>query len=104
MATADIVVLPFRDIFTSGLLLLAMSFSKPGIASATGSILEVLDSRGGFLFENTDPLALQKAMYKAYHYTSHRLEQLGQHNLATVRKFDWDTIATKTDKVYRTKR
>jgi hypothetical protein len=44
-----------------------------------------------------------KTMYKAYHFTSHRLEPLGQHNLAMVRKFDWDTIAAKTDKVYRAK-
>jgi beta-1,4-mannosyltransferase len=104
MAASDIVVLPFRDIFTSGSLTLAMSFAKPVIASATGSIPEILDSRGGFLFETTEPLALQKAMCKAYHCTSHRLQQLGQHNLAMVRKFDWDTIAAKTDRIYRAKR
>ena len=46
-AATDVVVLPFRSVFTSGSLLLAMSFGKPVIATDVGLVGDSLDDAGG---------------------------------------------------------
>lgn len=48
MKAADIVVLPYRSVLTSGAALLAMSFGKPILASRKGCLAEDLDSQGTF--------------------------------------------------------
>jgi glycosyltransferase involved in cell wall biosynthesis len=98
MNAADVVVLPYRNIFTSGALLLAMSFGKPIIAPATGSIPDILDSHGGFLYDPADPSGLKKAI----EYSLNRdLAEMGKYNYEKVKKYDWDSIAGKTHAFYK---
>ncbi len=101
MKAADIVVLPFHNIFTSGSLMLAMSFAKPIIASDTGSIPELLDSNGGFLFSVRSQGSLINALQQAYESSPEKLEKMGQRNFYTVKPFQWNTIAKHTSQVYK---
>ncbi len=57
---ADIIVLPYRKIYNSGVLIRAMSFGTPVVASNFGPFEEFIkDGENGYLFEaeNTDNLA-----------------------------------------------
>ena len=63
---SDIMVYPYRDIFTSGGILLAMSFGKPIIAPCIGCITDTLDNDGSFLYDPEQQDGLLRAMRKAW--------------------------------------
>jgi glycosyltransferase involved in cell wall biosynthesis len=97
MNTADVVVLPYRDILTSGAVILAMSFGKAIIAPAIGCIPDVLDSEGSFLYNPSDEDGLVKAMIKVL---DSELDKMGQHNFQLANKLSWKDIGKKTYDVY----
>lgn len=47
MAAADVVVLPFLDVLTSGSVVLAMSFGKPCLSRRVGCVEDSIDEAGG---------------------------------------------------------
>lgn len=98
MNASDVVVLPFLDILTSGSILLAMSFGKAIIAPRLGSVTEVLDENGAFLYSPEKENGLQLAMEEALRTD---LIAKGINNFTKARKFDWVEIARKTCEVYR---
>jgi len=66
MNAADVVVLPHETALNSGALLLAYSFARPVVASATGCIAAQVDDLTGITFDWSDgPLSLQNAMLQA---------------------------------------
>jgi glycosyltransferase involved in cell wall biosynthesis len=91
---------PFRDVFTSGSVILAMSFAKPVIASAKGSIPEMLNSTGGFLFKPEDKDGMYLALKKAYMTNRNALHRMGNRNLHVIKKFGWNHVAAQTFKIY----
>jgi len=98
MNCADVVVLPFKDIFTSGSVILAMSFQKALIAPSIGCVPEILDKRGAFLYDPKDGRNLLLAMKTALEAD---LLDMGRHNYRQANRFDWMEIAAKTREVYR---
>jgi beta-1,4-mannosyltransferase len=96
--TADVLVFPYRDILTSGSVILAMSFSRPVIAPSLGCLPELVeDGVTGFLYDSDDSDGLQQAMERALQAD---LEKMGEHAYETVESFDWDSIADQTTSVY----
>ena len=95
---ADIVVLPYTDILTSGSVCLAMSFGKPVIAPDTGELTEIINDKGGILYEPADTGALINAIKQAEEAD---LQAMGAYNLARAKSIDWDTIAEATRSVYQ---
>ena len=98
MNAADIVVLPYRDILTSGAVILAMSFGKTIIAPAIGCIPDVLDSEGSFLYDPSEKGGLVKAMRQVFNAD---LKKMGKHNFELAKQFRWDKIAKRTYEVYQ---
>lgn len=98
MNAADIVVLPFNDILNSGSVILAMSFGKAVICPKLGAIPEIIDEKGGFLYDPDDKSGLLKAMNEAI---KSDLFSMGQNNYEKVKSFDWERIAEKTYGVYK---
>jgi len=98
MNAADVVVLPFQDILTSGSALLAMSFGKPIIVPRLGCIPEVLDKKGGFLYNNDEEQGLFGAMRRA---SLANLGAMGKYNYEKAKRFHWNMIAQKTHEVYQ---
>ena len=100
MNACDAVVLPYRDIFTSGAAVLAMSFGRPCVAPRLGGLLELLDEQGAFLYDRDKPGALSETIRAAANHRE-RLAQMCAYNLAKISKQDWTKTAMRTLEVYR---
>lgn len=108
MNAADVVVLPFKDILTSGSAILAMSFGKPIIAPDIGCITDTIDNRGGFLYpiEKTENIGkietgLFDAMQNVLNTDRTTLLNMGMHNFRLAEQFGWDKVGKRTYNLYQ---
>src|SRR5580704_18368772 len=63
LKAADVLVLPYKEIFQSGVLFLAYSFGLPVVATDVGSFREeIVEGMTGFLCQPGDPAELAKAI------------------------------------------
>ena len=99
MNAADIVVLPYRNILTSGAVMLAMSFGKAIVAPEIGCLQDALDRTGSFLYDSTDPDGLLNALRESIAARG-AISQMGCHNLKLARKSSWQEAASITMQVY----
>jgi beta-1,4-mannosyltransferase len=97
LRAADVVAAPFLEIFTSGSVLLAMSFERAVIAPRRGCVTDVLDEAGGILYDADDPQGLEGALRVAMDAD---LEAMGRHNGTDLSRFDWSRVAEATWEVY----
>lgn len=64
---ADVLVLPYRHIYQSGVLLLGYSFGLPVIASNVGSLNEeIIEGKTGFVCKKEDSAALAQTLRKYF--------------------------------------
>jgi glycosyltransferase involved in cell wall biosynthesis len=96
-SAADVVVLPYKNILTSGSVILAMSFGKPVIAPKRGSIPEVLGNANALLYESDAPDPLSQALQKSVHCD---LQRLSQQTVEACHLLNWEQIGEKTVQVY----
>lgn len=94
----DVVVLPYRDIFTSGSLLMALTAGRPIVAPRVGLIPEYVDECAAFLYDSRDPRGLEHAMHEAA--KSGRLEEMAHAAAKRADDFDWDKICSQLAKIY----
>jgi len=67
LKAADVLVLPYKEIFQSGVLFLAHSFGLPVIAADVGSFREeIIEGRTGFLFNPGDALDLANSIERYF--------------------------------------
>ena len=97
LRAADVVATPFLEIFTSGSVLLAMSFERAVIAPRRGCVVDTLDEAGGILYDADDPQGLEGALRVAMDAD---LEAMGRHNSERLDRFDWKRVAEATREVY----
>lgn len=100
MNAADIIVLPYKDILTSGTTILAMSFGKPIIAPEIGCIIDILDNKGGFLYSTKIENGLYEAMICALNTDKTILQNMGIYNLRLAEQFSWTEIGKRTYNIY----
>lgn len=98
MNAADIVVLPYKDILTSGTVVLSMSFGKTVIAPAVRCIADILDNKVNFLYSKNG--SLLEEMERALNTDRLTLENMGKINLKGAEQFSWDKIAERTYNAY----
>jgi beta-1,4-mannosyltransferase len=96
-SAADVVVLPFTSILTSGSLILAMSYQKPIIAPRQGGIVETLNQADHLLYDSSDPQGLLKALKAS---TQEDLGELSNQVRIACDRLNWDDIAQQTASVY----
>ncbi len=96
---ADIMVCPFTEILTSGSIILFMSFAKPVISPKLGCVADVLNGKGGFLYNLEADHGLLESMRESIRKRDN-LKIMGFYNFRKVRKYDWTSIASKTRYVY----
>ena len=101
MNAADVVVLPFTDVLTSGSALLAMSFAKPIIAPRVGCIPEIVGCDGGFLYRADCETGLADSLTAAIAIPGSRLGEMGTRNFKAVQPLNWDAVAERTFGVYK---
>jgi glycosyltransferase involved in cell wall biosynthesis len=99
MNAADIAVIQYREILTSGQCLLAISFGKPIIAPRLGCINDILDEKGSILYDINDKTGLIKAL-KTGIKKRNQLNEMGKYNLKLAEKFNWNLIAKRTRELY----
>ena len=97
---ADVVVLPFRDVLTSGSVILAMGFGRAIIVPRLGCLPETIPAEGSILYDASDPGGLAAALREAL---TRDLDAMGAHNRKAAEQLDWGPIARATIEVYRGK-
>jgi glycosyltransferase involved in cell wall biosynthesis len=102
-AAADIVVLPYRKIYQSGVILLAMSSRRAVVVSDIPGMTEMItDEQNGYLFAAGSAASLADRLIRALH------DDLGRASVAAraleyVRQnHDWEQIGEQTASLYRT--
>ncbi len=99
---SDVVVLPYRKIYQSGVVQLSYAYRKPVIASASGGITEVVkDGRTGLIVKAGDEMSLKNAILTAYD-SREKLKRMGENGWNMARtEYSWDRIARRTLDAYR---
>lgn len=95
---ADVVVLPFANILTSGSAILALSFGKPLIAPRMGGIPELVSKEMGLLYDPLNQAALAQAL--AHARDGFDLESAGRAAYAKALTLDWESIGRQMIGVY----
>lgn len=98
MNAADVVVLPYKNVLTSGAAILAMSFGKAIIAPSIKCVADTLDEKGSFLYKKDN---LFDAMKQALDSDSIMITNMGMHNLELAKQFPWSEIAKMTYDTYQ---
>ena len=103
LKAGDALVLPYKDIYQSGVLFLAHSFGLPVLAADVGSLKDdIVDGETGFLFrsEDVDDLAAVIERYfssELYRELPERREYITHF---ARKRHSWDTVANSTVSVY----
>jgi glycosyltransferase involved in cell wall biosynthesis len=93
---ANVEVLPYQQITTSGSILLAYSFGCPVVAPARGALSELVTPATGILYSPGRPNALLNALKQA------RQTQWSAAGLEThVRQYDWARLAPALHQLYQ---
>ena len=100
MNACDVTVFPYRDVLTSGAVILAMSFGRTCIAPRMGCIGEILDNSGAFLYDPNLEEGLFQAMNRAVE-NSAELLCMGEYNQQSADQWSWNHVAEKTLNVYK---
>lgn len=96
-AAADVVVLPFRAVTTSGSALLAMSLSRPVVAPQMGTLGD-LPQGAGFFYDDGE---LEPALRRAIDASTSELEARARAARSYADGLSWSQIARSTLEVYR---
>lgn len=91
---SQVVVLPYKEIYQSGVLCLALGYGKPIIASNLPGLKQgVIDGENGFIFEKGNPDALAEVMTKMFS-NDEQMDEMGKCSWNIARdKFSWDNIS-----------
>jgi len=101
---SDCIILPYRDIYQSGVLFMAYNFGLPAIATRVGNFEnDILDGKTGILTDSVDAVALAKSIEKYFDSDIYK-------NLSESRKFirdwssgiySWNSIGDETYNLYK---
>ena len=100
---ADVLVLPYRHIYQSGVLFLGYSFGLPALVADVGSLKdEIVEGETGFVFRPEDPIDLAKTIERyfssdLYAGLSRRRQQIRDY---ATKRYSWGTVGEMTAKVY----
>ncbi|HVU15375.1 MAG TPA: glycosyltransferase family 4 protein [Candidatus Didemnitutus sp.] len=100
---ADVLVLPYLQIFQSGVLFLGYNFGLPVIASDVGALREeVIEGSTGFMCQPSDPADLARALERYFDSPLYRNldQERGRIRAHAANKYSWATVADITAKAY----
>lgn len=98
---ADICVLPYLEVYQSGVLQLTYAHDKAAIVTKIPAFTDIIDESRGFLCESGDADSLKEAMKRAYDEKD-MLKKKADHGYTYIKeRFDWDKIAKDIVGLYR---
>jgi D-inositol-3-phosphate glycosyltransferase len=103
LKAADVLVLPYKEIFQSGVLFLAYSFGLPAIATDVGSFREaIVEGRTGFVARSCEPadLAATIQQYFASDLYRNLATERGRLKVYAQRHHSWEAAAGLTVRAY----
>jgi glycosyltransferase involved in cell wall biosynthesis len=100
MNAADVVALPYRDILTSGSVLLAMSFGRPVVTPDLGCIPALVGDEGNIIYEANNRQSLRESLEAANSMSEEELEAVGTRNYEIAAELTWDRVGSMTKSVY----
>jgi glycosyltransferase involved in cell wall biosynthesis len=99
---ADVVVLPYVEAYTSGVLQIAYAFGKPVITTDVGELQEVVeDGQTGLVVPARDERALRNAIVNILNDDKKRAEMGKRAKELSMTAFSWETVAMKTITAYQ---
>lgn len=101
MRAADVVVLPFSEILTSGSTILAMSFGRAVVVPDIGCVGDLTAHdpiQASLTYDPDEPDGLLRAMERALEVDT---EAVGEANREYAAELDWETVGARTAAVYR---
>jgi glycosyltransferase involved in cell wall biosynthesis len=98
---ADLVVLPYRRIDQSGVLMAALAAGRAVLATPVGGFPEVVGPEIGFLSKTTSADDIRAALLEAL-AARERWPKMGERAaMAAELQFGWEEIAARTEELYR---
>lgn len=100
---ADVLVLPYKDIYQSGVLFLGHSFGLPVIAADVGSLKdEVIEGKTGFTFRPEDPVHLAETIERYFVSDLHMDLNNRRREIKdfSAERHSWEVVARTTVSVY----
>jgi D-inositol-3-phosphate glycosyltransferase len=100
---ADVLVLPYKHIYQSGILFLAQSFGLPALAADVGSLKDdVVEGKTGFIFRPEDPIDLARAIEQYFNSDlfadlNDRRQEIQQF---AAERHSWGVVGPMTIRVY----
>ena len=101
---ADVMVLPYRYIYQSGVLFLGYSFGLPVIAADVGALREdIIEGKTGYLCKPEDSADLASGIEKyfasdLYHDLNNRKQEIREY---ARQRYSWDIVGELTKNVYK---
>ena len=101
--SSDLVVLPYKKIYQSGVLMMTLSYERSALVSNLPPLKEVLiDNENGFLFKSEDVNDLVKKLNLILS-DKNNLKRVQKNGRILINdKFSWDEIGILTKKAYQT--
>lgn len=101
---ADVLVMPYRSIFQSGVLFLAYRFGLPVVATDVGSLREaIISGETGYICQPDDPEDMARVIH--HYFGSELFSNLEHHRPKICRDastlYSWSTIGKSTVQVYQ---
>jgi len=100
---ADVLVLPYRHIYQSGVLFVGYNFGLPALAADVGSLKEeIVEGRTGFVFRPEDPADLARTIET--YFGSDLFEELSTRRQEirdyAEQRYSWDVVSQLTMDAY----
>jgi glycosyltransferase involved in cell wall biosynthesis len=103
LKAADVLVLPYKEIFQSGVLFLGYSFGLPVVATDVGSFREeIIEGKTGFLCRPGDPGDMAKTLEKYFESDLYKNLKIRRQEIReyAYAQHSWDTVADLTRSAY----
>jgi D-inositol-3-phosphate glycosyltransferase len=100
-AAADLVVMPYRRIYQSGVLMMAMTYGRPVVVSDLPGMTDIVkDGVNGYVFTQGSTDQLAQTLISALHDEAGRKEVAHRASEYIRKHHDWNLIAGRTLKLY----
>lgn len=101
-SASDLIVLPYRRIYQSGVLLMAMSYGIPVLASNIEGMTEIIqDGKTGFLFQSESTQSLSQKIIDAFSDKG-KTQDIAESGLKSVKDdYSWEKAGLLTARCYQ---
>lgn len=101
--SADVLILPYKNIFQSGILFIAYRFGLPVIATDVGSLREdIIEGKTGYICRPQDPIDLTEKIELYFKGDLYRNLEANRYKIIEYanEKYSWEKIGEKTCYLY----